>query len=312
VSGSNVERYTSDGAWRGMGQTCASRSISRSLWERFQHDGVDGRVLAVFERSCIVGMSEGDLACLVLPELGDGPLNVVVDFDRAALAGVQPGMPVHSARAEWSVGPLRIDLRRALVWEPCPNWPAMRKRGPVSLERLLRLRRLAADLAPPESLLSVLACVPSKRPSDSAPCTFGSRVALEVLNAAKELALGWAGDVPALRAGALRLAGLGGGLTPSGDDFLVGVMLKAWLVHHDPRRLCRHIVDTAAPRTTALSAAFLRSAGRGECSPAWHALLARQGAAEPHALRQAAREVMAYGATSGADALAGFLWGGTA
>ena len=56
------------------------------------------------------------------------------------------------------------------------------------------------------------------------------------------------------------LAGLGDGLTPAGDDWLVGMMLWAWLAHAAPRRFCQVLSDAAVPRTTTLSAAFLQAA----------------------------------------------------
>ena len=122
------------------------------------------------------------------------------------------------------------------------------------------------------------------------------------------LRAGWAGDLSLLREGAAQLAGLGAGLTPAGDDFLCGLMLWAWLAHPDPEALCRVVVEAAAPRTTTLSAALLRAAGRGECSAAWHRLLAALATGDEGRILAATQRVLAHGATSGAAALAGFLW----
>jgi hypothetical protein len=122
---------------------------------------------------------------------------------------------------------------------------------------------------------------------------------------------GWAGDVGRLREGAAQLAGLGGGLTPGGDDFLCGAMLSAWLAHPRPGSLCRVIAETSASRTTTLSAALLWAAAEGECSAAWHALLDALAQGDDAGMNKAAQEVLIHGATSGADAMAGFLWAGT-
>jgi hypothetical protein len=130
--------------------------------------------------------------------------------------------------------------------------------------------------------------------------------------AAQALREGWEGDLQRLQEGAAGLAGLGGGLTPAGDDFLAGAMVWAWLAHPAPAPLCRALVEVAIPRTTTLSAALLRAAARGECSAPWHALLAalsaepsEEGEAE---IRAAVHGILAHGATSGADGLAGFLY----
>jgi hypothetical protein len=58
------------------------------------------------------------------------------------------------------------------------------------------------------------------------------------------------------------------------------------------------IVDTAVPRTTRLSAAFLRSAADGEATVHWHNL----ALGRPKAVEQ----ILSIGHTSGRDAWAGF------
>jgi len=126
--------------------------------------------------------------------------------------------------------------------------------------------------------------------------------------AVQTLRKGWDGDLEQLGVGAVGLAGLGGGLTPAGDDFLVGAMVGAWLGHPAPGHLCRVLVEAAAPRTTTLSAAFLGVAARGECSAPWHALLTALSTGRESDIETALQEVLAHGATSGADTLAGFLY----
>jgi hypothetical protein len=124
------------------------------------------------------------------------------------------------------------------------------------------------------------------------------------------LSLGWEGDGTQLRIAASRLAGLGGGLTPSGDDFLVGVMIWAWLAHPMPERVCHPLLEASDLRTTALSGALLRAAARGECSLSWHHLLSALQGRPKDELVAAVRNVLRYGHTSGADALAGLIWTG--
>jgi hypothetical protein len=104
------------------------------------------------------------------------------------------------------------------------------------------------------------------------------------------------------------LAGLGPGGTPAGDDFLVGVMAAIWLLGDEAQAPA--IAETAAPRTSALSAAFLRAAGRGELIAPWHALLAALSAGDVVEVEKAAMQVESFGASSGADALDGFILAG--
>lgn len=70
------------------------------------------------------------------------------------------------------------------------------------------------------------------------------------------------------------MAGLGDGLTPAGDDILIGYVAGLALFRHS-EDLARHIAERAARRTTALSATLLRHAARGEVPEPVHALVER-------------------------------------
>ncbi len=103
-------------------------------------------------------------------------------------------------------------------------------------------------------------------------------------------------DKPAIVAATSYLAGRGRGLTPEGDDLLLGVLIALWL--RDQSSWATLIAETAAPLTTTLSAAFLRCAAVGEVSEPWHWLLAGD--------ETAAALIRATGDTSGEAAWHGF------
>ena len=283
-----------------MPQTIA-RSISRPAREqlrRLQTTHSDARVLAVFERACDLLTTGGGIVALVLPEIGDGPFNVVVDGAAGLFAGVEPGLPATVKETQLHIGGLRVDLENASTWEPRPDWETLRNQRATIASRLPLLRALCLRHAATGNLLSLL--------EDAPPST---NIVLSTAQAAADvLREGWTGDVERLQTGAARLAGLGSGLTPSGDDFLTGVMLWAWLVHPTPLSFCQTLAEAAIPRTTTLSAAFLRAAARGECSAPWHALLAALNTGQDSKITVAVQEILAHGATSGADSLAGFLY----
>jgi hypothetical protein len=101
-----------------------------------------------------------------------------------------------------------------------------------------------------------------------------------------------------------QLAGLGSGLTPAGDDYIVGVMVALWLTGR--KEMLPEMARVAVAKTTALSAAFLRAAAQGEFMEPWHALVQTLFAGEIEAFTQAIKWVAQFGASSGLDALAGF------
>jgi hypothetical protein len=77
---------------------------------------------------------------------------------------------------------------------------------------------------------------------------------------------------PRLRPDPERLAGLGPGLTPAGDDILCGYVAGLFLFH-DRREEAAAIALGAAARTTRLSAALLRHAAVGELPEPAHTFL---------------------------------------
>ncbi|MBX6343113.1 MAG: DUF2877 domain-containing protein, partial [Thermomicrobiaceae bacterium] len=119
---------------------------------------------------------------------------------------------------------------------------------------------------------------------------------------------------------ACRLVGLGPGLTPSGDDFLIGVCGALALVGalapsvaEDCRAAARVIAASAPGRTTLLSLTWLRQAAAGEFSAELGGLLAALvTAGDDAALERAAERLLAIGGTSGWDMAVGVLLGGQA
>lgn len=290
-----------------------ARSISRPVWELLERGAFHARVLAVFERACNLVTPDGHVVALVLPQVGDGPLNIVVDAKPNNFAALEPETLAWVEEGQLWVGELEVSLGAAAVWEPCPDWKKLRSRRDACSARLPFVQALSQRHAPEGSLLLLTLHRPGGRtdPAVSGSLDAASNVWFAAAQAATEaLRAGWEGDAATLQAGAAQLAGLGGGLTPAGDDFLSGAMLWAWLAHPSPQSLCRPLVEVAALRTTALSAAFLHAAARGECSAAWHRLLAALSQGSDTEVATTVQEVLSYGATSGADALAGFLWAG--
>ena len=288
-----------------------AHSISRTVWELVVRGAGTARVEAVFRNACALRTSGGEAIGLVLGEGRDGPLNVVVHAAAETLSALEPGMPVRMDFGQLQVGPLQIDLRPAFLWEARPDWEGVRACAPGSSTGYTSLQDLALQSAPAGTLLTLLEAPPGrvgqrKVTTDST----GSRILGVARTAFGPMAAGWRGGFDSLRAGAAQMAGLGGGLAPAGDDFIVGVMLAAWLLHPRPGELCGVAVQAAVQRTSWLSAAFLRAAARGECGLAWHQLLAALCGSDEGDLARAVQLLMCRGATFGADALAGFLWAG--
>jgi hypothetical protein len=295
----------------------SARSISRAVWKALRRAPLEGRVLAVFRHACLLLLPGDEVVALVLSEIGNGPSNIVLEkqhpssrwVQSGVFSAIEPGMAAILESSRLRIGEIDVRLGRAETWEPRPNWERLRQnRG--GIEKCLPFLRAFAPVHSPEgSLLSLVAVEPdltAHRHGSVRSATTGSQGTLQ------RLQQGWAGDLSELQSGGARLAGLGNGLTPAGDDFLMGVMLWAWLAHPAPERFCRCLLESCAGHTTVLSAAFLRAAAEGQCSASWHGLLAALDGGTKHRLAEAVTRVMSFGHTSGADALAGFIWMGLA
>jgi hypothetical protein len=114
---------------------------------------------------------------------------------------------------------------------------------------------------------------------------------------------------------ARRLIGLGPGLTPSGDDFLVGCLRGLWLLHQNQRaaslmRQCLRagLLPDLDDRTTRVGAEFVRHALGGAFAEIldW-AALTLLAPAHLQAVRYAINRVLIQGETSGTDTTLGLL-----
>jgi hypothetical protein len=123
-------------------------------------------------------------------------------------------------------------------------------------------------------------------------------------------------DAAAATTTALELLGVGGGLTPSGDDF-VGAVLFARRLLADAgaadaagwQRAVTTILAAAPARTHPLSAALLGDLADGQAHASLHDLVHGLARDAPAVARDAARRLVRLGHSSGWDMLAGLAAG---
>lgn len=257
------------------------RLLSYPSWfGKLARHAPQGRVVARFRRSAYLQLGDGRaVVALVSPELGRGPLNLVAED--VPWSGLRLGDGVQVTGTQLRVGEVCLDLRGARAWDP--TLP----RVVPEREAVLRCLDWLVERAPSGSLAAVLPHLLHGSGPPLAPWQGRGLEGLRLLQAGEEACA------------ARRLSGLGPGLTPSGDDALCGWILASWLLNRPAHRLLY-----SARATGWVSRAYLRASARGQAPEAWHRfVVSLHGTAwEP-----AAAEVLAVGATSGADTLTGFL-----
>ena len=271
------------------------------------------RVLHVFERSCNLINEQGEVLSLVTSELDAGPFAIVVNRSVAPFGEwVEQNAQVRVRADELVLCGRSISLRIAQEWNPRPPWEQLQ----------MGMQRLVTGLPDVNDLLQLHA--PANSFTELAnlggaagmhhPSPVGDRISARILEAALSPAT-WLcegileKDAALLIQGARGLAGLGGGLTPSGDDYMMGAIYAAWLLHsaNKAESIATKIVACAAPRTTQLSSAWLRAARRGEAGMRWHHLFSALVSGDRAEITSTVLELVSVGHTSGADALSGFV-----
>jgi hypothetical protein len=238
-----------------------------------------GRVVSVHARAVNLLFDGGPLVALLPKDAPLHPWALSVALDPAAFAWLAEGDTATVSADVLEVGPLKIELENVPVAElRLTRRPRILRRAQV--RALARLVRPAAAEDPFQEVLDT---------------------ALEQFRAGSE-----AGDLTAI-------VGVGEGLTPSGDDILVGVLAGLdsahWLSREVPtlRQDLVVALGGCAARTTRLSAQMLAAAAaRLYAEPVLGVLDALcDGGAAPAVLEQAVDSLLAVGHRSGTDTLRG-------
>jgi hypothetical protein len=122
-------------------------------------------------------------------------------------------------------------------------------------------------------------------------------------------------DAGALLVAAESLLGVGPGLTPSGDDALLGLLVAlGCMAPAEPsvdamRRTLAAWTRASAGRTTTIARAYLLHGADGHVGVPWIALVEALASGDPVRAEDATREALRLGASSGADGVQGLLAG---
>ena len=274
-----------------MGCAAAARAarVSTDVAGAIDAAGGRGSVLAV-HRSAVNLVFGPAVVTLVDDAAGGLPGAITIRGPFSPRAdGVTPGASVSANDGEIRLGSaMRVDLRDAEPWSPV-------------------LGRMTAAPTEPAARLKLLREAAARQAGgfDVTPTSPGPTAAATRWISSLTAALGSGDDLRAGEAGE-HLIGLGPGLTPSGDDLLVGVA-AALFATGDPRaaRLAGHWAAAAHGRTTPVAVAYLRHAAGAAFAERLHDLLWTILLGTCEGIAAAVDRAGAWGATSGADTVRG-------
>ena len=256
----------------------------------------------------VVNLTTADgLLTVASPEAGGLPNGITADLGPDwRMIGLQPGMVVHASAACVRVpaAGLEIRLDAAARWSP-----RFRSSDEVAGTAMARWRRRAvATRAIARVRASAGGFGPLLGKGSAHDDRLGTVDLARPIVADLVAALG-AGDRSAAARVAIGLIGLGPGLTPSGDDALVGIEAALHALDAPTAGFLALAMDDVEDRTTALAATLLRHAASGEFAERLHTLVGALLGPDDETIAMAVDRASAWGATSGTDCLFGVLIG---
>ena len=261
------------------------------------------RVLQIFTPALNLVNEDNEVLSLVHPSIGNGPFSMVVE-EIHFTDFFNPNTAIHLNENALRIGDVEFKIDQSFLWNPLPNWEAMRKSMNKISPHILQIEQILLEEATKESLIKIL--------SQNEPLLRSSQIKEKTI-ASKAIHLLSEGlrkqSHKLIREGVSKLAGLGIGLTPAGDDFLMGVMHGLWTIQSSEK--AKHnsqiIFKAAKHKTNTLSAAWLHAASLGEAGETWHNLFNAILGLDSEKVHISIFHILSTGHTSGADALAGFI-----
>jgi Protein of unknown function (DUF2877) len=264
-----------------------------------------GHVVAVFERACILALQDAQMIALLTRSVGNIAhgirLNCSPQLDRM----VQIGMPACFTRERVVIGCVTVLLCGARVWST--NLRAGMCRDRKALTAILLARQL---LQGPLNVCrsELLQIVLQLNRNTSVFSGWIAATLPQLSHATLRL------DHQAALASLSKLIGLGPGLTPSGDDFIIGWLAGVMLMTENPAQhdfldMVRSGLMSLSNGTTPISRQHLQDAAKGEFSELLSDVcFAMASGAREAQLADTLSRQLSVGATSGADAAAGLMF----
>jgi len=262
-------------------------AVGQAAWQLIQHNGPVA-VLGVTSKGAFLQTPSRDV-CFLSVEAWRGPLTL----NLRQRVGLKTRLPV-GTRGQVSGRGVEFPACRVVVPEEAAVWAA----EPISKEHFDLHQSLARGAALARQVDTRNSLFQAFFAAAQAKSWAGAEQAL--LDLAPGKASGLLNRLP-------DFLGLGGGLTPSGDDLLCGLLLaRYYLIETPSAGGLPDLISLARVRTTALSASLIACAAGGQADArlmkALNWLLT--GAGEMEIIKKA---LLIYGSASGSDALAGML-----
>ena len=288
-----------------------ARKISSSV-QMTTCPGYRGQVHSVFER--VVNLvTDGVLITLADQQIGEPPNGVIVE-----LAGDQDfkTYPIRSGSVCYGDGKqlifnqagLSINLTEAAIFHAKKELTPPLGSLETQFDRLTAIQEIAVEYAPREGLAPLWYKPLSSAPVYNVTPSFSSVLLSNAQGAIFQLRKGiQQANIGLAQQGITTLAGLGVGLTPSGDDILTGLAAalglyeKAIQITGRYENIFQIMLESVARNSNPISLNYLAQAIRLEISSELFEFIRCLFEQKAEKIKKAIQNLFSYGATSGAE-----------
>ncbi|MFD0621154.1 DUF2877 domain-containing protein [Paenibacillus sp. GCM10027629] len=280
-----------------------ARSCDLDWINQLQHTTFHGYVHSVFDRTINVECSEnGELYTLACQHLDNAPNTMLIDMDRFSELAIKVNDMVYADQRIVHIGDqLSIAMDQVTTWEcQLPFFP--NNIGSVInhlafTKEIIEQRGKCGGMKPDLTRSSIFEQETSRLLSERSLMLQEALLQHRVSDALRHAA---------------GLIGLGPGLTPSGDDFLVG-LLSTFHMENSPGRIYQgfgeKIVDVARTLTNEISYTALKQASKGRVRESITRLLHSITCGKQEELILSLDKVLNIGSSSGTDIVYGIVCG---
>jgi len=287
-----------------------AKSVASDLIDTLTSKTVDGIVHSVFDNACNIQLDRNRLVTLISPKLPNCPSAIKLDIaedQKLYSIGFKTGMKsvINKDEIKMLKVFISIKLTGAKVWDSSPLFLRSKISEEMLNENIEKIRDLTLKYGEIEGIASIL-------DGDEVDNNYK----YFIIDSVKKLTKGIKyNDYKMITEASKGLIGLGPGLTPAADDFLLGVMASLYYIGHyfdnyleNLKKIAGFIIYDLPGRTTFISEIMLRNGMKARFSePIRDLMLA---VIHNTSVQDKCINLLNIGGTSGSDCAAGIVFGG--
>jgi hypothetical protein len=287
-----------------------AKSIASDLIDTLTSKTVEGIVHSVFDQACNIQLDRNSLVTLISSKLPNYPAAIKLDItedQKLCSFGFKVAMKAVINKDEIKIPEICISIKLtgAKVWDSSPLFFRSTVSEEILNKNIEKIRDLTLKYGEMEGIASILD---------------GDKVANHykdfIINSVKRLTRGISDfDYKEITEASKRLIGLGPGLTPAADDFLLGILASLYYIGYyfgnhleNLKKIAGFMIYDLPGRTTFISEIMLRSGMKARFSePIRDLMLA---VIHNTSVQDKCINLLSIGGTSGSDCAAGIVFGG--